>query len=231
MKRAILTIMIFFFITAILYAQQTVGKIIQLVNDVDVTSLTTGRKEIPAIGFQVHTDHKIRTGKRSYAEILLNNGTRVLLKDISVLNISSLRTDTDQPPTRLRLLTGKVRVSLKKSLGKGHTLVLKTPTAIAGVRGTDFGVIASLLESKIVVFEGSLDIASSSQNILKSYQLKEREESDIAKDRAPTRPRVVPVEMLEGWFERYDVDESNRIIDKNSKGGGFLDELLRKRIY
>jgi len=231
MKRVILTAAIFLFITTTIQAQQTVGRIIQVVNDVDVSSLTTGRKEVPSIGFQVHTDHKIRTGKRSFVEILLHNGTRVQLKDISVLNISTLRTEADGQPTRMRLLTGKVRVSLKKVFGKGHSLILKTPTAIAGVRGTDFGVIASLLETKVIVFEGSLDIASTSQNVLKSYQLRDREESDIVKDRAPARPRVVPAELIDSWFDRYDIDEENRIIDKRSAEGGILDGILRKRHY
>ncbi len=219
----------FFFTHA--YAVERVGKIVQLINDVDVTSLTTGEKIIPHAGFVINTDHKIRTGKRSYAEILLDNGTRIQMRDISVLNVSSLKDDKTEEPTRLRLLTGKLRVSVKKIFRKGHTLILKTPTAIAGIRGTEFGVIATIYETKIIVFNGKLDIASSNQKIIKSYQLRDREESDIKKDTPPTPPRNVPEDVVNTWFDRYDIDELNRIKDKTKAGEGLLDSILRKRTY
>ena len=231
MRRTIFLISVFFCAVTSLPAQNNVGKIIQVVNDVDITSLTTGIKTLPTIGSGINTDQKIRTGKRSFVEILLNNGTRIQMKDVSVLNISALKTEKEDPPTRMRLLTGKVQVSVKKLFRDGHTLILKTPTAIAGIRGTEFGVIASLSETKIIVFSGDLDVASSNQNIIKSFQMRSREESDILKDRPPSRPRIVPEEMINTWFDQYDIDESNRIILKKPAGEGFIDSILRKRKY
>ncbi len=229
-RKSIMLIALIFF-TAKAYAIEPVGKIIQLVNDVDITSLTTGEKIAPQAGFVINTDHKIRTGKRSFAEILLNNGTRIQMRDISVLNVSSLKGDKTEEPTRLRLLTGKLRVSVKKVFSKGHTLLLKTPTAIAGIRGTDFGVIATIYETKIIVFDGKLDVASSNQKIIKSFQLRSREETDIKKDTAPTPPRSVPEEIANTWFDRYDIDEQNRIKDKTKASEGLLDSILRKRTH
>lgn len=231
MKRALILAVAFFSLYSAIRAEQNVGKIIQLVNDVDITSLTTGNRVVPDIGFLINTDHKIRTGKYSFVEILLNNGTRLQLKDISVINVSSLKMEKNDEPTRVRLLTGKVRVSLKRIFRDGHSLILKTPTAIAGVRGTDFGVIASLLETKVIVFEGKLDIASSSAENLKSLQMRDRDECDIKKDKAPSNLRKVPANLLDTWFERYDIDERNRIIQKRSKDEGILDDILRKRQY
>ncbi|MBP7582444.1 MAG: FecR domain-containing protein [Spirochaetes bacterium] len=231
MKRALIITIVMFSLSLPVYAQQGVGKIIQLVNDVDITSLTTGKRIVPEIGFIVHTDHKIRTGKRSFVEILLDNGTRLQLKDISVLNVSSLKLTKNDEPTRLRLITGKVRVSLKKIYRDGHSLILKTPTAIAGVRGTDFGVIASQFETKVLVFEGKLDIASSNASILKSQQLGERDECDIVKDREPSNVRKLPSNLVDTWFERYEIDARNRIIRKRAENEGILDDILRKRQY
>lgn len=231
MKRAVILALAFFFISSAAPAEQNVGKIIQLVNDVDVTSLTTGEKTAPGIGFLINTDHKVRTGKRSFVEILLNNGTRIQVKDVSVINISTIKIEKTDQPTRVRLLTGKVRVSMKKIFRDGHSLILKTPTAIAGVRGTDFGVIASMLDTKIIVFEGRLDIASSSPSVLKSHEMRDRDECHIEKDREPTPPRIVPENLLETWFDRYEINESNRIILKQSGKEGVLDSILRKRKY
>jgi hypothetical protein len=228
-KTALIVACVLYFTYA--HAVEPVGKILQLINDVDVTSLSTGEKITPQAGFVINTDHKIRTGKRSYAEILLNNGTRIQMRDISVLNVASLKGDTSDDPTRLRLLTGKLRVTVKKVFSKGHTLILKTPTAIAGIRGTDFGVIATINETKIIVFTGKIDVASSNEKIIKSYQLRDREETDVKKDAPPLQPRSVPEQVINTWFERYDIDEKNQIIDKTKPNEGLLDKILRKRTY
>jgi hypothetical protein len=230
MRKVILIFVVSFFFTYA-HAVEPVGKILQLINDVDVTSLSTGEKITPQAGFVLNTDHKIRTGKRSYAEILLNNGTRIQMRDISVLNVASLKDDKSEDPTRLRLLTGKLRVTVKKVFSKGHTLILKTPTAIAGIRGTDFGVIATINETKIIVFTGKIDVASSNEKIIKSYQLRDREETDVKKDAPPLQPRSVPEQVINTWFERYDIDEKNQIIDKTKPNEGLLDKILRKRTY
>ena len=74
------------------------------------------------------------------------------------------------------MLTGMLRITVKK-LFKNRTLILKTPTAVAGVRGTDFGVITSQTETKIVVFDGKVDVANKKRKITKSYTLKKGEES------------------------------------------------------
>ncbi|MCX7679145.1 MAG: FecR family protein [Spirochaetes bacterium] len=231
MRKAIYGVIFSFLYLSYAFSAEPVGKIIQLINDVDVTSLTSGEKIIPQVGFILKADHKIRTGKRSYAEILLNNGTRIQMRDISVLNISSLKDEQNEEPTRLKLLTGKVRVSVKKVFHKGHTLIVKTPTAIAGIRGTEFGIIATINETKIIVFSGSLEVASSNPKIIKSYLLKDREESDIPKDSPPTSPRAVPEHILNTWFDRYDIDERNRIIDKTKGNEDLIDTILRKRTY
>jgi hypothetical protein len=231
MMRSIIIPVMLLITTAVAYSETNVGKIIQAANDVDITSLTTGQKFLPEIGFYVNTDHKIRTGKRSYVEILLNNGTRVQMKEVSVMNVASLKTRDSEQPTRIRLLTGAVRISLKKLFRDGHALILKTPTAIAGVRGTDFGAIASLVETKVIVFDGLVDIASSDNTILNSFQLKAKEESDIKKGQAPTRPREVPDNLMDSWFDHYEIDEHNNIIRKKTGSGGFIDNILRKRQY
>lgn len=212
---------------------EPIGKIVQLVNDVDISSLTTGKLLVPQIGFQISTDHKIRTGKRSYAEIVLNNGTKIILKEVSVLNVMSLKAHESLQPTRIRLLTGKVRIALKRLLrgGSEHSLILKTPTAVAGVRGTDFGVIASRYETKVAVFSGLVEVASSNKKIIKSYILQEREETGILKNSPPSRPRTVPHDIIKNWFDYYEINDDNRIIIKQFTEESIIDKLLRKQNY
>ncbi len=231
MKNSILVFALIFTFTAIGSAQTRVGKIVQLINNVDITSLTSGKKTVPSIGDEISTDHKIRTGKKSFVEILLDDGTKLSMKEVSVLNISSLKLKDSDKATRVRLLTGKVRIALKRVFRGEHSLILKTPTAIAGVRGTDFGAIATSLETKILVFDGKVEVANANKNIIKSVLLRPREESGITKNEAPTEPRTVPQEIMKNWFEYYDINDENRIIIKSREEKGFIDRLLRRKDF
>jgi hypothetical protein len=128
------------------------------------------------------------------------------------------------------MLTGKIRITVKK-LFKSDSLVVRTPTAIAGVRGTDFGVIATNSESKFIVFEGEVEVANSDSNIIKSFMLRESEESSVTKQGAPTEPRLVPHEIRQSWFDYYIIDETNRIIIRTKKEQGVIDKLIRKKDF
>jgi len=217
-------------LTVPLTAQDELGKVVSTIGDVDVTAISTGNKFTPRVGTPILNDYKIRTGKRSYMEILLIDGTKIFVKEVTVLNISGLKMKETDPPTKLSMLTGKMRITLKKTF-RDRSLVLKTPTAIAGVRGTDFGAIASRDETKLVVFEGKVEVANAEKDIIKSYIVKEREEVSVKKDLVPTEPRVVPQNILQKWFEYYDIDERSRIIIRKDTEGGIIDKMLRKREY
>jgi hypothetical protein len=227
MKKIYLVI-IFMLFYSFCAAETKIGKIIQIVGDVDITSFTTGKKIVPDVGLIITSDNKIRTGKKSFVEILLNDGTKLSVKDVSVLNISTLKMSENDPPSRIKLLTGKIRLALKR-VYKDRSLILKTPTAVAGVRGTDFGVIASKLETRIVVFDGKVEVANENKNIIKSYILQEREETSVKLDSDPERPRMVPSDMLNEWFDYYEIVEDSKIITKKKRDEGFIDTILRKK--
>jgi hypothetical protein len=92
-------------------------------------------------------------------------------------------------------------------------------------------VVAGRQETKLVVFEGQVEVASSNQDIIKAFMVKEREEVSVKKDVPPTAPRVVPGEILKSWFDYYDIDERSRIIIRNKRDEGLLDGILRKRDF
>lgn len=213
-----------------LNAQEYLGKVVSILGDADITSVTTGKKFVPSAGALITDDHRIRTGSKSYMEILLNDGTKIYLREVSVLNISGLKLQEATAPTRLTMITGKIRITLKKAF-RPNSLVLRTPTTVAGVRGTDFGAIATRNETRLVVFEGKVEVANVRKDILKSFVINEKEEVSIQKDMPPSQPRVVPQEILQSWFEYYAIDESNRIIVRQVRERGILDNLLRKKDF
>ena len=209
-------------------AGKNLGSIIQFGGDVDITSLSTGRRMVANIGTQIKQDYKIRTGKKSFVEILLSNGTKIFIKEITVINISDVKLREKDSPTRIKILTGKVRVTIK-NIFSSRTLILKTPTAIIGVSGTDFGVITCRHETKVIVFEGIIQVASSNMDLIKSVKLSNKEEVTILKNKPPQDPIVVPGEIFRSWIDYYEVVDNKNITIREKKGEGIIDKILRKK--
>lgn len=211
-------------------AQTSLGKIIQITGDVDLTDIVSNTGFIPRIGTDIDKFHKIRTGKNSFVEILLNDGTKVFVREVSVLFITNLKTGENDPPTRIEVLTGKVRINVNRR-GNDRSLILQTPTAFAGIPNieTDLGVITCSSETKFVIFQGRADIANSSQNIIKSYTLDKKEETTISRYQPPTEPVIVPPDILNSWLDYYDIEGTKRIIVRAREKEGIIDFILRKR--
>jgi len=210
------------------YAQDELGKVNSFVGNVDITVISTGKRFIPRVGTVITSDHKIRTGNNSFIELLLNDRTKIFIREVSVVSIAGLKLRESDPPTKVNVLTGKLRVTIRKTF-KDRSFVLNTPTSVAGVRGTDFGVIASSDETRLVVFEGRVEVANVRKDIIKTFVVEEKEEVSVARNSPPTEPRAVPEDIMRTWFDYYDIDEDNRIIIKKKSDRGFLDNLLKKR--
>lgn len=88
----------------------------------------------------VYEGDMLLTGKDSRALLLLHDGSSLLLAAQSkiLLEQAPIHSGGDAD-TRFQLLMGKVRAVVSRLLGD-RSFRIKTPTAIAGVRGTDFAL-------------------------------------------------------------------------------------------
>jgi hypothetical protein len=213
-------------------AKQEVGRIIQLTGDVDLTDVNSGMRIVPGIGAQIKEYHKIRTGAKAYMEILLNDNTKIFMRELSIIQISSLKMKSDNPPTTINFNTGKIRIYLSKQFNNWNLLV-KTNVAVIGVKDveTDFGVITTNYETKLAVFEGESHIANSNREIIKSFNVKLKEETSIKLNMPPMEPVILPQEILDSWLDYYDVVDKDRIIIKGRQDIGIIDYILRKRKF
>ncbi|HOJ28168.1 MAG TPA: FecR family protein [Spirochaetota bacterium] len=225
-KSVIIVLILFFTANAI---AKPVGKILDLSGDVDITSVS-GKRIIPNEGTILEDTDKIRTGRKSFVSVLLNDGSKLFIREISVLYVQDIRLKEAEQPTKIQMVTGKLRIIAAKTI-KGTSVIVYTPTAIAGVRGTDFGIIATQFETKVVVFKGEVEVANRDTKILKSYILKDREETRVAYQQPPEEPITVPDYMLPKWFDSYVIDEKRNIIIKIKQEEGLIDQLLRKKDF
>ena len=103
-----------------------------------------GEWQAAEVGMVLQEKDEIRTVEGSSAELLLDEGTstgKIELLEKSHLKLSQMTVDgvTGEKTTALDLALGKVLVHAEKLQGDSKFQV-KTPTSIAGVKGTVFEV-------------------------------------------------------------------------------------------
>jgi hypothetical protein len=118
-----------------------------------------------AAGASLAADDSLRTLNNSYADLQLDPPNRFRLKENSVLKVERLFKESREPDgsvvrlTDLGLLKGEVIARLDK-LPAGTRLTLRSPVAVAAVRGTGFAmsVEADGKTTGVAVAEGSVRV-------------------------------------------------------------------------
>ncbi|HON79116.1 MAG TPA: FecR family protein, partial [Spirochaetota bacterium] len=99
----------------------------------------------------LHGD-RVVTGNRSLADVVVDDATKIRVRSNTSLMISSILGHAKGRPMNLDVRIGKGTVLFSfKKLGKGDIATVRTPTSVAGVRGTSFGV--EVLEDRSVRYE------------------------------------------------------------------------------
>ncbi|MEI6072582.1 MAG: FecR family protein [Verrucomicrobiae bacterium] len=118
----------------------------------DVTRIIGKTKAVEALkeGVYVQQDQVIKTGKGSYALLLLSNGTTLTVEqntsfhvdkflqtpfDSSVIKFQGLKAEPSTSQTRVHVEEGSIVADVRK-LGDGSTFDISTPVGVAGIRGT-----------------------------------------------------------------------------------------------
>ena len=112
----------------------------------------------------------IRTQAKSRCEIILTGGGKIRLGENSELELN----DADVKPMvknfNANLKKGNIWVSAKAAFGEKKNIAIRTPTAVAAIRGTKFRAKAGENESSVLVYDGKVDV-----NQAKNY-IEERKE-------------------------------------------------------
>jgi hypothetical protein len=106
---------------------------------------------------------RIRTGFNSSAEILIDDGSILKLEDNAKMELTGLYVDsaTKKVKTRLYLAIGRLFSNIAQMMNRESRFDVQTPTAIVGIRGTEFVIeLADAEETDVGVFEGSVYVNS-----------------------------------------------------------------------
>jgi len=128
-------------------------KIQFIIGDVKISG-TSGSREAKT-GDNIGISESILTGKKSVADLVFGASGVIRINENSRIAVKSIA-DKNTDDTVLDMDKGRVYVTLGKL--KGKEFRVKTPTAVASVRGTSFTVVADNKGSKLSVAKGTVTV-------------------------------------------------------------------------
>lgn len=119
---------------------ESVGFVAVAQGDVQVQRYGTNSFEAAAQDMEVSVGDTIRTGVASQAKILLVDDTTLSIDEETEIQIQSLHVGAAATQDRsiIRQTRGRLRTVVGSAFGGQTNLEVHTPTAVVGVKGTDF---------------------------------------------------------------------------------------------
>ncbi len=150
------------FATGHLASAETTGTFTVVKGDVQVTS-AGGATEKAKVGKKVNPSDVITAGPDSRAKIVMADKNVINISPETKMALEKYVYDpaSDNKQVTLNVVYGKVRATVEQKYdGEKNKFHIKTPAAVAGVRGTDFltSYSAKTKETKIVTFEGRVAV-------------------------------------------------------------------------
>jgi len=121
----------------------------------DVKIRSTGGEKAANQGDNLAVNDVITTGKKAVADLLYGKSGVIRISENSNLIVSSIA-DKSNNDTTMTMNNGKVLCTLAKLKGTGFKV--KTPTAVASVRGTSFTVLSDKKGAKLSVVKGTVAV-------------------------------------------------------------------------
>ncbi|MGE0762475.1 MAG: FecR domain-containing protein [Bdellovibrionales bacterium] len=185
------------------WAAEAHGVLQVVKGNVQVKSAKDGKISKAKVGAKIFSKDTIITGKDSRAKIVMVDNNVINVSPDTHLEIQNYEYKPEQgkKDVLLNVLYGKVRSKVEQKYdGKSSKFELKTPTAVAGVRGTDFmaGYSPTTNSSSIVTFEGSVAFGQPGPNgtILNPVSVTPGLTSEMVGNQPPPPPRPVPPQQL-----------------------------------
>ncbi|NCS65623.1 MAG: hypothetical protein COS39_01320 [Hydrogenophilales bacterium CG03_land_8_20_14_0_80_62_28] len=156
---------------------------------------------------KLRSGQTVRTGPHSRVALLLDDRTQVRLNEKTVLELQSLQVKPRSPgQTVFRQLLGRAWVQ-SKTPPKQFTW--QTPTAVAGLRGTDWEMeVAEDGRSRLSVFSGQVDI----YNDLGRVAVAANEQALVEPGKAPIKLVVQNLRARVQWVTAYRVDPLRHVV-------------------
>ncbi|MFQ6612559.1 MAG: FecR domain-containing protein [Fidelibacterota bacterium] len=117
----------------------------------------------------------LKTLSKSRCEITLVGGGKIRIGENSELELSEAKVKPMDKSFNANLKKGDIWVSAKAAFGEKKNVSVRTPTAVAAIRGTKYRAKAGEAESSVLVYRGKVDV-NSLKNVIeeREKQLKQK---------------------------------------------------------
>jgi hypothetical protein len=157
-------------------------------------------------GMKLQRGAILRTGKGSLCELSLPEGSLFRVSKASVFQIDQFlyADESGEKRGKFSLVFGRVFSRIQKLLTPQSRMEITSGTTLAGVRGTEIAIGFDGEEAQVFVFEGSVEVQSTT-GAFEPIQLEQGQMSVIgAKETGPARR--ISRRMVRDWEEEMDME-------------------------
>ena len=135
----------------------------ELKGNVQVIKAGQIQSQIAAKGDVLSSNDKVQTGENASAKIMIEGAGELTLKDNTTWSYGEYSRTEDNTTFSAYLAIGRLKAKVQK-LPKSSVFEIKTPTSIAAVRGTSFGLFVYMVEqqyfTQLEVFENAVSFSN-----------------------------------------------------------------------
>ena len=167
-----------------------VGEVVDLAGSPEVLRPQRTARVL-SLGDPLFETDTVRTDRRSRVEVLMGDGSRLLIDRSSSVTIQSYAV-VSQPEGVLQVLRGRMRSVVSDTFSRRRNAFrVRTSTAVVGVQGTDFLVEAFAASTRITVYEGVVEVINADPAVRGSQVLTRRQTVLIRRGEPPPPPTTL----------------------------------------
>ncbi len=176
-------------------------------------------------GMELDIGNSVRTLADSLASIIFYDNSVVRLESNTEVNIKELTSSKGTSTVSLKQQTGEIWSKVLKLAGVGTDLEVETPTTVATIRGTAFGVVVRGNSTDVVVAEGKINT--------RSYQVKEGVKEFLADQNVSADEQATVSGTNLSKIKKSEIQENYKdwVKEQKLKDIGFIQELKIREVY
>lgn len=198
-----------------LMAQEVHGVLKVVKGDVRVKTSQSSEVKKARVGDKVFPKDQIQTGKDSRAKIVMIDTNEINISPDTELIIEGyeFKPEQNKKTALLNVLSGKIRSKVNQKYdGTTNKFEVRTPSAVAGVRGTDFftSFNRETRATQVLTFEGKVNFGSlgPSGAMINPVEVKVGQTSTSLPNQAPSLPAAVPKAEMAKFDQSTDAEKA-----------------------
>ena len=207
-RRVLLSLLIFAGSTVYLSSADAVGKVTTMEGEVEVKPGESETWKALNLGDEVYPKDTIKTAEDSKVEIFFIDESSVSIGPQTTIKIEKLiySPAKNYRDSSMRLLLGKTRFNVRRLFSRESKFEVRTPTAVAGVKGTRFIVwVLSPVLTRIAVDEGQVSVRNISPLVKGEVLLGRNFGTEIQINTPPSEPKSFGREQMQNMSQGLDI--------------------------